>query len=265
MPIIKTNNINLYYETYGQGQPLIFISGFSGDHTAWQTVIHNYADHYQVIILDNRGIGKTDCPTYPYTTEMFADDIAGLVNALQIGPVHFIGHSYGGCIVQNIAYKYPELTKSIVLVCTTPKLNIRCKLYTEARLELIKADAPETSIMKFITLLCWSKKHLNEPNMVETMIQGDFYPITITGYENQMHAALTFDSRSWLNQIKCPCLVLAGDDDILATVKDGEYLSQKIPHAEFYCFKDVGHVPHCEQPDIFNSLVHSFLNKYNKH
>lgn len=61
MSIIKVNDINLYYESHGQGEVLVLISGFSGDHTAWQDVIEHYSKHYQVIVFDNRGIGASRC------------------------------------------------------------------------------------------------------------------------------------------------------------------------------------------------------------
>jgi 3-oxoadipate enol-lactonase len=271
MPIIKANSINIYYEIYGAGEPLVFVAGFSGNHTAWRSIVQHYVAQYQVIIFDNRGIGRTDCPDCPdaphhlYTTEMMADDTAELLRALQQaglvrpGKAHFIGHSFGGCIVQMVARRYPELVQSIILACTFTKFNVRGRLYAEARLELIKAGAPEASIVKFITLLCWSRKYLAQPGMVEALVRGGFFPITIKGYEGQMHAAATFDSRAWVHEIKCPCLVLSADDDILATVEDGEYLCHSMPHAEFYCFKDVGHVPFIEQPELFNQLVCDFI------
>lgn len=261
MPTIKANSINIYYETYGQGEPLMLIAGFSGDHTAWQNIIDAYAAHYQVIVFDNRGTGQTESPNTLYTTEMLADDAAGLLKALKLGPAHFIGASFGGCIAQMIAYKYPEYTKSIILSCSFPFTHTRLRLYAEARLELIKAGAPETSNAKFRTLLCWSEKYLSKPNMAEQLVQGGFFPITTQGYESQMHAMINFDSRDWLHKIQCPCLVIAGDDDILATVEDGKYMSKTISNAEFYCFKEVGHLPYIEQPKIFNRLVLNFLLK----
>lgn len=259
MPKIKVNGINLYYETHGQGEPLIMIAGFSGNHTAWSNIVANYSQQYQVIVFDNRGIGQTDVPTFPYTTEMMADDAVGLIKALNVGPAHFIGHSFGGCIVQMIAHRYPELTKSIVLSCTAPKLKTRANLYMNARFELIKAGAPEESVVKFITLLCWSEKYLSQPKMAEQLVRAGFFPITLQGYENQMHAAINFDSRTWLKDIKCPCLIISGDDDILATTEDSKYLYDNISGSEQYCFKDVGHVPHVEQPKTFNDIVQKFL------
>lgn len=262
MPNIKANGINLYYETHGQGQPIVFVAGFSGDHTVWLDIIDQYSKNYQVIIFDNRGIGKSACPDYPYTTEMFADDTAELIKALNLGPVHIIGGSYGGCIAQNVIYKYPELIKSAVLTNTGANLNIRAKLYIQIRLELMQAGAPEKSILKFISMLCWSQKYLSQPGQIEDLVQQGFFPISEQGYKNQAHGALTFDSTNWLKEIKVPCLVLGSDDDVLVTTSQAEFLANNIPESEYYCFHDVGHVPQVEQTEIFNQLIHSFIKKY---
>ncbi len=74
---------------------------------------------------------------------MMTDDVVGLARTLKLGAVHLVEHSFGGCIVQNIAYKYPELVKSIVIANSFAKANVRLRLYTEIRAELINANAPD--------------------------------------------------------------------------------------------------------------------------
>jgi len=261
MPKIQANNINLYYEIHGQGQPVVFVAGFSGDHTAWQNTIADFAKNYQVIVFDNRGIGQSDCPDYPYTIEMMADDAAGLVKALQLGPAHFIGHSGGGYIVQNIVYKYPDLVKSAVIANAFNKMDVLGVLYAKTRLEMIQAEVPDEFIVKFITMLCWSKKYLSRPGKFEQLVQGGFYPITLQGYKHQLNAMINFDSSSWVSAIKKPCLVIGADEDLLASAKQVEQMAATIPNAEYFCFKDVGHVPMVEQPKVFNRLVLDFISK----
>jgi pimeloyl-ACP methyl ester carboxylesterase len=259
MPKIKTNGINLYYETYGVGEPMVFVAGFSADHRAWQNVIDTYAKRYQVIVFDNRGIGQSDCPDYPYTTEMMADDVVGLIHELKLKNPYLIGHSFGGCIVQTVLKNHPTLAKSAILVTAPYKLNIRARLYTEARLELMKANAPEKSVVKFITLLCWSDRYLSQPGMAKQLVKDGFFPITITGYENQLNAALTFNSQEWLHKIQTPCLIIGADDDLCVSETETEFLAANIPNTEYFCLQDVGHVPMVEQPDAFNELVLNFI------
>ena len=90
MPKIQVNDVSIYYETYGQGDPIVFISGLGSDHTGWKKVIASYAKQYQATILDNRGAGQSGGPNYPYTIEMMADDVASLVQILHKDKVDFI-------------------------------------------------------------------------------------------------------------------------------------------------------------------------------
>ena len=261
MPKITANDINLYYEIHGQGQPLVFVAGFSGDHTVWQDIVADFAKKYQVVVFDNRGIGQSDCPDYAYTTEMMADDTIGLVKALQLGPVHFVGHSFGGCIVQNIAYKYPELTKSIIIANSPYKTEIRTAAYIKTRLEMIQAKIPEDIMVKFIHILCWSNKYLSKPGMFDQLVAEGFFPMTLDGYKNQSNAILSFDSSNWLTEINRPCLIVAADDDLLASAEQAQHMAATIPNAEYFCFKDVGHVPMVEEMEVFNKLLFGFLKR----
>lgn len=270
MPHIKANHINIYYQVHEQhssAETIVLVAGFSGDHTAWQSVIPEYAKDYQVVVFDNRGAGKSDCPNYPYTTEIMADDTAALVKELQQSgviknsAVHFIGHSFGGCIVQDLARRYPELIKSMTIANSFLSPNMRLILYGTTRLELIKAGAPQNSTIKFIAALCWSNNYLSRPGMVEQLVNIGFFPITIAGYEHQWHALATFDARSWVHEIKCPALIIACDEDLLANVEDAEHIAASIEGAQYFCFHKVGHVPQIEQPEAFNTLALEFITK----
>lgn len=85
MPKIISNDISLYYQTKGKGFPIILISGWDGDHqSVWpESVVDVLAQEFQVIQFDNRGVGKSDQPDIPYSIEMMADDVAGLMQSLK--------------------------------------------------------------------------------------------------------------------------------------------------------------------------------------
>ena len=261
MPKTQINNINIYYEIHGQGEPLIMVAGFSGDHTAFQPIVQEYAKHYQVILFDNRGIGQSDVPDHPYTINIMAQDTIELLNFLKIDSAHFLGHSMGGCIVQTIAQQHPTRVKSAILINSFPYANMRLRLYGEVRLKLIKANAPTDSIVKFVSMLCWSDKYLTQPGIIEEFVQAGFFPMTLKGYKHQLNALLTFDSREWLHKIIAPCLIINGDDDLIVSVAQAEEMANAIPNAEYTCLHNVGHTAFVEQPEKFNQLVLGFLAK----
>lgn len=264
MPKIKINDINMYYEERGQGEPLVLIGGFCADHFAWMSVASLFAQNYRVILCDNRGAGQSDCPDFPYTMQMLADDIVALCKQLNISQAHFLGNSMGGHIVQTLAYRYPELTCSAVISNSSAKMNVRAKLGVESRLPLLSLPVPPSAIMKSVLAQLYSIDFLSRQGMVDDLVNvmlANPYPTTEVGYRNQMHALLEFDSVSWLEKITAPTLVVYSDDDALVDLDSSQLLCSKIPNAEAYCFQRVGHLPHIEKPAEFYQVVRAFLEK----
>ncbi len=96
MPTVKVNGIHLYYEVSGQGHPLILIMGLRRNISWWYRQIPELSRHFTVIAFDNRGAGRSDKPVMEYSIGLFADDTAGLMNALGIQNAHVLGISMGG-------------------------------------------------------------------------------------------------------------------------------------------------------------------------
>jgi 3-oxoadipate enol-lactonase len=263
MPTIKVNDIDLYYETFGQGEPLVFIAGLTSDLRLWSGIVEAYAQKYQVIVFDNRGSGKSsDKPDYPYTAQVMADDTIGLIKALDFQRVHVVGHSMGGCVAQTLAVKYPDFVKSIVLANTLLKVQPHAQLFGEIRLEMMQANTPVSTITRFVAMACFSNEYLSNSNRIEQMVKLGLPAMTLPGYEHQLAGLLAFDSKNWVANIKKPCLVIGADEDLIANVADSQYLAQAITDAEYFCFKKVGHVSLLEQPEIFNKVVLQFLGKH---
>jgi 3-oxoadipate enol-lactonase len=265
MPKINIdNNFALYYEAFGKGEPVIFVTGFNADHLIWLDTVKNFADKYQAIAVDNRGCGQSDCPDVPYTIEMMADDIVALCKKLQLQRCRFIGLSMGGAIVQTIAFKYPEFVLSAVLCNTFSKIDIRFALWAQARLDFFTKISPR-AMTQASAVWGFSSEFLNRPGMVDAIIEqasANPYPTTEVGYRNQLNALLTFDSEPWLKQIKVPCLVIGSDQDMIVSELHMRQLAESIPHASYHHFNGVGHVPNVEQPEIFNKVVREYLAQH---
>ena len=99
---IKIDDIDVYYEIHGEGEPLLLVEGLGYSTWMWFKQIPNFSREYQVIVFDNRGVGNTDKPDIEYTIEMMADDAAGLLRALDIESAHVLGVSMGGFIAQEM-------------------------------------------------------------------------------------------------------------------------------------------------------------------
>src|SRR5437764_634277 len=121
MPYIKVNDIRMYYEIHGDGEPLVLIVGLATDISEWEGIIGWLAKKYQVLAFDNRGAGRTDKPDTPYSIEMMADDTAGLMQTLGMERAHLLGISMGGRIALALALRYPERVRRLVLVSTSAR------------------------------------------------------------------------------------------------------------------------------------------------
>lgn len=264
MPKILINDINMYYEIHGQGEPLVLITGFSADHTAWNMILEEFSKNYQVIVFDNRGAGQTDVPQGPYSIEQMADDVAALCEALSIKQANFVGNSMGGYILQALAYHHPNLVKSAVIGNSTFVTHTSFHFYVAAQLELIKANAPASALIKASCCWAFSYQFLSQKGIFDGLLEWGLnnpYPFTITGYEGQYAALNTFDSRNWAEKINVPTLVLSGDQDLIFNEPSVLALAKKIPGAEYCCFKDCGHLPQLEYPDRFVKIVSQFHQK----
>jgi len=134
------NGINICYEIYGDGEPVLLVHGFGSKKESWIAQTQPLAEYFKVIRFDNRGAGKSDRPETPYTMEVFADDINGLLDFLKIEKTHIIGWSLGGMIVQNMVLKYPHRVNKMVLINTnygTPDES-GAELYKNMRLDSLK-------------------------------------------------------------------------------------------------------------------------------
>src|SRR5713101_20101 len=113
MPTVYANGITMNYETQGQGEPLLLIPYLAADQACYAFQVAEYAKHFTCITVDPRGAGQTDKPQGTYTTEIFADDVAAVMQALDLGRAHVAGLSLGAAAAMWLAGKYTERVKSL--------------------------------------------------------------------------------------------------------------------------------------------------------
>jgi len=119
MPAATIGDIQLYYEEYGQGPPLVMILGLGQDIATWQFQIPALSRHVRLIVFDNRDAGKSSRCSDKYTTAIMARDVLGLMDYLKIDRAHILGTSMGGMIAQQAALTAPGRLNSLILASTT--------------------------------------------------------------------------------------------------------------------------------------------------
>jgi 3-oxoadipate enol-lactonase len=262
MPHLLSNNINIYYEIHGQGQPLILISGLGGDRTFWQASIGPLSAQFQVIIFDTRGIGRTDAPETPYSMAMFADDLAGLMDALQIPQAHILGFSMGGQIALQFALKYSERINKLIIAASCARLNTQIRLYVDAVLDVYEGGISTKQMFELIAPWLFSNKFLSVPGN-EAYLQYDendpeqqpFY-----SWKNQYLAQKAFDVTPQLKDIQAAPLIITGEQDVFAQLSDAKTLHEGLTGASLKIISGAGHLFNFEQPKLFHDTVINYLN-----
>ncbi len=231
MPQLKINDINIYYEVHGEGQPLVIIPGLRSDVSEYQHIIELLAKHYMVIAADNRGAGRTDKPDMPYTIELMAHDTAALLKAIGIASAHILGISMGGRIAAALTLQQPQLVKSLILVSTF--LKPRPRNTREDRWTNILARAP-------------------------SLQRREKYPQPYYAFVRQRDASRTFNCMDRLPEIHAPTLILHGDRDKLAPYAFAQEVQAGIKNSKMVTFSG-GHLFAFFQPRQFTDAVLDFL------
>lgn len=260
MPYANVNGIKIYYETYGEGYPVVLIGGLGSQIPSWATQIPIYSKHFQVIVFDNRGIGKSDKPDIPYTTELMADDTTVLLNTLGIESAHVAGKSMGGMIGQWLAIKYPERVNKLVLGCTSASRDeVGNEILRMGRRIATKVGLQAVWLMALFFGYTREYIEKNLSAMRETLASVPDNPEALTGYIRQSFACEAHDTRNLVGRIKAPTLVMLGELDLAASPKRSRELAELIPGARLRVFEGVGHGFWREKQEEVDRLVLDFL------
>ena len=257
MPTLNLAEIDIYYEMTGKGEPLLFIHGLGSSTRDWEHQVEFFADRYQVIAFDVRGHGQTSQPPGPYSVAQFAEDTAKLLDALEVGPAHVVGLSMGGMIAFQLAVSYPEKVRSMTVVNSGPAFLInsfKIRMLVWQRFLLLRVFGMR-KIGKVLSerLFPMEQHKALRAQFVERWAENDVKP-----YRAAMRAIVGWSVLDYIEDIQCPTLALASDEDYTPVAAKQAYV-ERMPNAELVVVKNARHVLPIERPKAFNSAVASFL------
>jgi pimeloyl-ACP methyl ester carboxylesterase len=254
MPLIKAGNINLNYDTYGEGEPLLLIMGFGMSGGGWIPSLPFFSG-FKCIYFDNRGTGLSDKPEAIYTVEAMADDASNLLQALGIAKAKVFGVSMGGMIAQELTLRHPEQVAKVVLGCTmaggtTAKMaspEILERLMTANR---IMATDPEKGFDILLPAIMPAEFVAQHPEIKQMMLAGlkMVPPTPAETADRTMAGIVQFNAYDRLPQIKCPVLIVHGDKDVLVLPENASLIKSRIPQAELYLIPGAGHAFQAADP-----------------
>jgi pimeloyl-ACP methyl ester carboxylesterase len=265
MPFVTVQGIRVHYEWHGteSGTPVVLIMGLGGDTTAWPFQLAALAPRHRVLVLDNRGAGRSDAPDVPYTTRGMAADLLGLLDGLGVERAHLLGLSLGGAIAQEAVLAAPERFVSLQLHATWagphPYFHALVNAVRLARVQFGAEGFYRALSVWLFTPECFA----TQPELVELVVERATHhphPTPVHAYLRQTDAILGHDARDRLHLIRCPTLVAVGTEDLITPPVLSDELAHKIPGARLTHLPGVGHGALWEAPDAFNRICLDFLD-----
>lgn len=266
------DGIKVHYQEFGDAAkpPVILIHGYTASVYVWKSTAPLLADAgLRVIAVDLVGFGYSEKPAwFDYSIQSQARVISRLMDRLGIGRATIVGSSYGGAVALNFTLDHPARVEKLVLVDAV--CNDEALRHPILRLTSIRG------IGELLTPFIADSKLFLKKRMHSTLAKANHHLITQERIDNvrrpllsrEGHHSLLATSRNWsasrLEQdahlIKCPTLIIWGEDDTVIPIKNGYKLRSEIPDSRLVVLKDCGHVPQEERSDLFSTLVSEFVH-----
>jgi pimeloyl-ACP methyl ester carboxylesterase len=275
--IVQVGDIEIAYKMFGNGEPILLISGGSADKNAWDpTFISDLSSNHTVIVFDNRGVGNTTIGSQPYTIEQVANDTAGLLDALKISKANVLGYSLGSYIDQQVAITYPEKVDRLILVASScggedsiPKppdfLTLQAEIVNKISNNVSISQEENRALTTASLGEGWIRLH---PESLENVPEGQgfFASISPEAQEGQANIGLSWEATNWdgvcdeLARIAKPTLVITGtDDNQYQPHGNSLIIAGKIPGAWLVQIENAGHAVMDQYPDEINKILQIFL------
>ena len=265
MPFVSaTDGTRIHYEVTGKpgATPILMIQGLGASKNAWNLQRIAMATRFRIISFDNRGAGRSDKPTVPFTLEQMAEDAIAVLDAAGIETAHVVGASMGGVISQIVAVKHPQRVRSLTLVCTA------CRNHPW-RQELLQSWAKTAEEKGMIEVGKEAAQWVMSPRSFRRLVPAFTWmgPLAALrprhSFVSQIDAILNTreDLVDQLSTITAPTMVIVGNQDILTPRGDSEEIAERIPNAELVVISGAAHGLMMEHSSTFNKILIEFLQR----
>ncbi|MBI2936248.1 MAG: alpha/beta fold hydrolase [Chloroflexi bacterium] len=265
MPRVKVSDIEMYYEEAGQGEPLLMTGGWGlGERSLQGPLGKELAKHYRVITQNHRNMGRSDHVDVPYTTKTMADDLNGLLEALNVRTARVLGAGgMGGCIGLALAIYHPDKVRSLCAGAGCAKLDPFMKELMSIWKELRHFDPVlwAREVHLWCVTMEWYNGH-SESTQGAIRNRIDFNPfLKPWSYDRTVDAYISHDVTDLLHTVKCPTLVTCGDEDIITGSRFGREVAGRIPGAKLHVFANTSHNYGGVYAEEYGKLVKGFFAK----
>jgi 3-oxoadipate enol-lactonase len=256
---VQNQGAKIYWDERGQGAPVLLIMGLGLPSDMWHRTRPLLEARYRTITLDNRGAGRSDVPSGPYSLATMASDAAAVLDAAGVSGAHVFGVSMGGMIAQEFAVQYPSRVRSLILGCTAPggPHAVRAE---PAALQMLTSRATMTdeefsdAVLPFI-----HDAHTPRERIEEDLVIRRRWNPSVKGYLAQLQGIMAWEVYSRLQQVTAPTLAVHGETDRLVPPGNSRVIAGRIPNAKLVMIPRAGHIFTTDQPEPSHRAILDFL------
>jgi len=273
MAKIEVNGVNLWFEFSGNGDTVVQIGGAVSAHEGYATITPRLAMEYRVLDYDHRGYGLSDRPDQRYTMDTWCDDLAVLMEALDVERAHIHGGSMGSFIAINFAANYPEKVDKLLLGAGAvakcdrmATLHFRVWQYVARAYGIASRELAEELLTK-----AFSRAYLDSleggNEALGAMQKVTARNVSLPVFLDACQVMIDTDVRDDLSSVRASTLVMVGSEDLLTPLEMGPggagagYVAEHLVDAQLEIFEGSGHGHYIEQADKSIEVIFDFLNR----
>jgi pimeloyl-ACP methyl ester carboxylesterase len=263
MPDVRCGDLDVHWEEWGSGPPIVWIPGTGLRGRTWELQIAQFRESYRCLAVDLRGSGETKGGRDgEFTVAALAWDIANWMDTIGVGEATVAGLSLGSAVAQELALARPDLVKNLVLLATwsSSSREHHIRRHFQSRLYAIE-NGPLDVYAQFAFWMSAPSLYDYEPELQKEVEErlASHMSSTPKGTAGHFRADLTHETRDRLHLIDCPALVVHGDEDLITLPWYNRIVADLIPDTRYAIIENAGHLAWLERPEKLNALVGKFL------
>lgn len=264
MPIVSSGDTPIYYETSGTGPAVVFIHSFLCDGSLFEHQVKAVAATCKVVNVDIRGHGRSGSADSAFTIQDVVKDVLTVLDNEQVGTAVWVGLSIGGFVAMQAALNFPSRVRALVLMGTEAGPQSFLKKMQDVGLKWgLQALGPKTLAPGICSALFGKSTRQTNPALVNAY-KLKFQEMRVKSICNCIGAVMTRDDlRPLLGQLKCPTLVVVGEEDVPLPEAKSREIAQKISPSTLVVVPGAGHLSAIEQPTEVTLALTKFLSSLN--
>jgi pimeloyl-ACP methyl ester carboxylesterase len=267
MPEIRTDSARLSYEAHGDGEPVVFVSGWCLSRACWEPVVERLSRRYRCVVYDPRGVGRSEASeTATFELDDLVDDLAAVCDAAGAHDAHIVGHDLGGRVAAVAVRRHPQIARTLTIVGWWGEAEIHQALGDFARFRqaasLLLRDLGSFPVLR--NLVAWGYRRAPEP--YRTRLFEEFAAIDArAAYMTAMGATdpaagMEFDDA--IARMRLPVLLVKGGEDRETARRGLRGVFQRLPHVDLATVHGAGSLPMLEHPNAFTRTLAGFLAEH---